>query len=476
MKGMVDGYHIRPMCSALEDITHGVVRDQVINIPPGSAKSTITGVLWPLWDWLRYPDRRWINASFDVTNVYRDSRYLIEIITSRWWMERFGQLCALPSPNVKVGEWVTLQGGGRFSTGMRGKATGKHGHILSIDDPVKPLDAYGGTYHHKASLEMASEIIESTLSSRAIDPETFARLLTMQRIHEADPSAWAFQQGFHGLVMPLCYDPKIADRRDMRTVEGQSLGPRWSAKFIEAKKRNPLLWATQYQQQPAPPGGNIIKVEWIDRYTVTEAEFREQLKQGATIQSWDLAFKGADDSDRVAAGWWCAAPKGPMMHYYCGAAWADTATFLDSCGQVTARNTASTPPDQDTTPGYWPCGEIVVEDKANGPALENTLREKYPAKIKLVTPKGPKPARLAACTPEFSSGQVHFVNGPWLARVKDNLIKFPHVAHDDETDQTSQAILYLKEAAPFTVAMNRAQDPEESGDVYGALAALMGGS
>lgn len=474
--GMVDGCHIRVMCEALEDVSAGRVQDLVINVPPGSAKSTISGVLWPLWDWLRYPDRRWIFASFDVTNVRRDSRYLIHIISSPWWIIRFGDRCALLSDRVKVDEWTTIQGGGRFSTGMRGKGTGKHGNILVVDDPVKPLDAFGGTYHNKTSLDTAWETIVSTLSTRTQDPETFARVLIMQRIHEDDPAGHAIAEGWFKVVLPLCYDPAIdcGYKKDPRTVEGQSLGPRWSDRFIKAKQRNPLLWATQYQQQPAPPGGTIIKPEWIDRYTCTLDAARAKLSKGMTIQSWDFAFKGAEESDYVAGGWWLSTQEGKAMHYYLLAAWTDRATMLDSLGQVKARWSKDTPDDADGTPGHWPAGRVVVEDKANGPAIENTLREAMPGVIELVTPKGPKPARLAACTPEFASGQVHMVNGPWLDRIKDTMVKFPNVRRDDEVDQVSQAILYLKEGSAFTIAMNRAKDPETREDVYAALMGLGG--
>ncbi len=108
-------------------------------------------------------------------------------------------------------------------------------------------------------------------------------------------------------------------------------------------------------------------------------------------------------------------------------------SFLDTCGEITARRKT------------WPCGQIIVEDKANGPACESVFRHRWPGVIKLVSPLGSKVARLAATSPEWSEGRVHLVEtAPYFESIRSTLTKFPRVRRDDSVDAASQALMYLK--------------------------------
>ena len=62
----------------------------------------------------------------------------------------------------------------------------------------------------------------------------------------------------------------------------------------------PDIFAAQYQQRPTPPGGNMIKREWIRRYEALPA------RTSAThvVQSYDTASKeGAQNSFSVCTTW-----------------------------------------------------------------------------------------------------------------------------------------------------------------------------
>ena len=56
-------------------------------------------------------------------------------------------------------------------------------------------------------------------------------------------------------------------------------------------------FAAQYQQQPMPPGGAMIKRAWLCRY--------DQLpKSGQIIQSWDVANKQGEEIDYTVCTSW----------------------------------------------------------------------------------------------------------------------------------------------------------------------------
>lgn len=85
---------------------------------------------------------------------------------------------------------------------------------------------------------------------------------------------------------------------------------------------------------------------------------------------------------------------------------------------------------------------ILIEDKANGSAIIEVLRKKYPFVI-AVEPKGGKQSRAEAVAPCFETGKVHLPNRMWVFEYIDEFISFPNSEHDDEVDCTSQALMRL---------------------------------
>src|SRR5262245_18796002 len=57
-------WHIDYLVEHLEAVTAGQIKRLLITIPPRYMKSLLVSVLWPTWEWLRHPGRRWIFASY----------------------------------------------------------------------------------------------------------------------------------------------------------------------------------------------------------------------------------------------------------------------------------------------------------------------------------------------------------------------------------------------------------------------------
>src|SRR5690606_22744922 len=47
----VHGWHVEAICEHLEAVTRGEINRLLINVPPGTMKSTLTSVFWPAWEW-----------------------------------------------------------------------------------------------------------------------------------------------------------------------------------------------------------------------------------------------------------------------------------------------------------------------------------------------------------------------------------------------------------------------------------------
>src|SRR5262245_16336364 len=53
-------WHIDLIAEHLEAVTAGQTTRLLINVPPRYMKSLLVSVLWPTWEWIARPSRRWI--------------------------------------------------------------------------------------------------------------------------------------------------------------------------------------------------------------------------------------------------------------------------------------------------------------------------------------------------------------------------------------------------------------------------------
>ncbi len=91
---------------------------------------------------------------------------------------------------------------------------------------------------------------------------------------------------------------------------------------------------------------------------------------------------------------------------------------------------------------------ILIEDKANGPAIISELRHEI-AGIIAVDPEGGKLSRAQSVTPLWEAGSVELPDPqrfavPWMEDYIHNICTFPKAAHDDDMDATSQALIYMR--------------------------------
>jgi hypothetical protein len=56
----VPGFHIDAIVAHLEAVSYGQIRNLLINVPPRHMKSLLVSVFWPAWEWIRWPERRWL--------------------------------------------------------------------------------------------------------------------------------------------------------------------------------------------------------------------------------------------------------------------------------------------------------------------------------------------------------------------------------------------------------------------------------
>lgn len=189
----VTNWHIPYICKELESISTKVIArdpkdyDLIINIPPGTSKSTIVTIMWDVWLWLQDPSMVIINSSYSAGLSVDHSLKFSAIIKSEVFLEIFQPLF-----KDKHGKELELTkdteaiisnnfGGSRVATSTGGTVTGKHAHIIKRDDPIDPEQAESIAYRSKAN-----RFNDRTLSSRKKQKESTVTVTVMQRLNEDD--------------------------------------------------------------------------------------------------------------------------------------------------------------------------------------------------------------------------------------------------------------------------------------------------
>ena len=132
----VPGWHIDAIIEHLEAVSHGQIRNLLINVPPRHMKSLLVSVFWPAWEWIRWPERRWLYSSYAATLSIRDSVKCRRLIESPWYQSGWGDRFALTSDQNTKGRFDNSRSGYRLSTSVGGAATGEGGDRVVCDDPT----------------------------------------------------------------------------------------------------------------------------------------------------------------------------------------------------------------------------------------------------------------------------------------------------------------------------------------------------
>ena len=199
-------------------------------------------------------------------------------------------------------------------------------------------------------------------------------------------------------------------------------------KLIETKSMlSDYFWSALYQQSPKAEGGNVFKDVGV-RYW-RPADLPKRFTK--VIQSWDMTFKDSDGSDFVV-----------------GQVWGKAGANVYLLAQVRSRMgfVATLAAVKKMTKDYPMARSKLIEDKANGPAIIDSLKQKI-AGIKPITPKDSKIARAHEVTAYWEAGNVYLPHPDFAPWVRDDFLPevtgFPAAGSDDQVDAMTQALSEL---------------------------------
>jgi len=422
-----------------------------INIPPRTMKSLFMNVFFPCWVWIHNPSKKFITVSYsnDLSMDLNQKRR--EIIQSQWYIENWGNIVKLKDEQNTKTYFENTRQGSMFATSVGGTLTGKGGDIVMLDDIQNPKQA-----ESEADRKRAIAFLTQTLPTRLNDFLKGVIVNIQQRLHYNDVSGYIKDNyDFYKLItLP-------AETDYDRHYTGPITDKTWTFKTGDVlwPNRMPLSWiiqtkkeqgartyTSQFLQDPTPPGGNLINPEWFrkwKRLPIYNDEIMKRRKNAYKIvQAWDMNYKEKIGNDNVA----CSVLLTDGTTTYLIDVFEEQIGFIKTLDAVRdMKEKWKFILDKNNTP--LPI-EIIIEDKANGPAIMQVLDMTIPGIIP-TTPVEDKVTRMTSVTPFMEAGNflvpdisstARAQKYAWWPDCETELAKFPYVPHDDFSDSLSTGL------------------------------------
>ncbi|MTI49464.1 MAG: terminase [Firmicutes bacterium] len=457
----VHNWHIDAIAEHLEAVNKGQIKRLLINIPPRNSKSITTTVMYPTWTWINDPYKRFMSLSYSDRLAKKHNMNRRDIIQSPWYKNNWHNKYRIKGDANRQDFFENDKQGFMYSSGIGGTVTGEGADIIIVDDPHNPKKA-----ESDAERQHAIDFFKMTLPSRINNKKKGVIIVIMQRLHEEDIAGHilANNLGYTHLCLPAIAEEKtiitlpISNKKIIRE-DGDLLNPsREGKEELEQLKKDmgSYAFAGQYQQDPAPKEGGIFKKHWWKFWKFPgqnlppviikvpykgydgEIKYREENVYAIDLpdnleqsQSWDMSFKKGEHNDYVACGVWAKKNADKFLLDLI----EKKLSFTETLKEVRSVTTK------------WPkTNRKLVEDKANGTAVMDTLKNEIRGIIEINPGSDSKEARAEAVSADIEAGNIYLPHPQlydWVDDFIDRSAKFPKVKHDDIIDQMTQYLNYI---------------------------------
>lgn len=441
-------WHLEYMCNELQKVAERVFAnkdkkyDLIINIPPGTTKSTICSIMFPAWTWTRMQKARHICGTHTFDLGMDLSRKCRDICESDRYRYLFPWIGMRRDQNTKS-YFVNSRGGYRKSVTVGGKSPmGFHGHFIIIDDPIDPERARSMS---EASIKAANNWMNETAPTRKVSKTVTPTILVMQRLHQNDPSGnWLqrVKEGKSGKVKHICLP---ADMNDGYAIKPKKLIHNYRDGLLDPIRLNRKAlkelkgvlgeygYAGQIGQRPVPLGGGMFKINRL----LSEPVLPVKLKR--VCRYWDKAGTpgGGDYTAGVLMG------VDYHGHFYILNVirdQLDSGAREDLIYQTAVR-------DQATYGSKLIIGIEQEPGSGGKESAENTAKRLRGFRSRIDKVTGDKVIRADPFSVQVNARNVTIVGGGnWVDEFVDELQFFPFSTHDDMVDAASGAFAILNAA------------------------------
>jgi predicted phage terminase large subunit-like protein len=409
------------MIEALEQVSRGETTRLLLLLPPGSAKSTYSSLLFPAWWFARHPASAVITACHTASLAEHFGRGVRGLID-----EHSGLLNVRVRPDARAAHrFLTDRGGEYFAVGVNGAVTGRRADLALIDDPVRSFadaESFAGREH-------LWNWFRSELVTR-LKPQG-RMVVVMTRWHVDDLAGRLIGQGGWDILRL----PAIAEGEDrLGRTPGCALWPEWEdIESLLTKQRmlGDRAFSAMFQQAPLLQSGRLFDTRQIEIVGAVGA--------GLAVRAWDLAATIGDIGDPD----WTVGLKlvrendnkftvDDVVRVQAGP--GEVERLVRACAEADGRQVVVGLPQDPGQSGKFQTS-VLIATLAGFRAV--ATRE-----------TGNKAARAGPVASQVAYGNLRLRRAPWNATFLDELACFPSGAKDDQVDALSHAFALLTEAAP----------------------------
>lgn len=418
----------------LQRVLDGECNRLILQVPPRHGKSLLASQLLPAAYLLAHPDRYVGISSYSAELAEGFSR------KARDYYREAGGL--LNPSSQAVNAWGTQGGGGLWAAGVGGAITGRSGHLLIIDDPVKNRE----DAESARMMDKLNDWYTSTLYTR-LEPHVGAIVVIQTRWSENDMIGQLLEnemnvsekgrENWTIVDLPALYEdqddrPILPEHceiiPDWRTEVGQALCPQRYAEDDLERIREAVGsrdFASLYQQRPAPEGGNMFDPSWWQYY-----DWDTPMPEFSRIMlSIDATFTATSKSDYVVGA---VVGQAGSQYYLLDLVREklDVVGTMAMIARMYKRHALS---------------GTVIELAASGYAVYQMMQKKVPGLIGF-KPDRSKEARASGIVPIVEAGNVYLpASAPWLDAFINEFSLFPASKNDDMVDALTMAINYCSQ-------------------------------
>lgn len=393
-------------------------------MPPGSAKSTYTSVVFPTHYMGRFSGSSIILGNYGSDLPRKWGRKGRSIVRQPQFRRIFDT--SLSPESSAADEWALTNGSDYMGAGILAGITGNRADGVIWDDLIKGREqADSELLRNKTYDAYFDDLLtrkkpgawEIGITTRWHEDDVAGRILPLDYVGQ---SGWI--KGRDGNDWYVVCIPAEAERLD--DILGRKIGERvWPEWFppdhFAPFKKKPRTWASLYQQRPAPEEGDLFQKEWFRPYE--KAPDKSTLNiYGAS--DYAVTSKGGDYTVHVVVG---VDAEDRMWLLDLWREQADSAKWVESfCDLVL-----------EWKPIAW--AEETGQIKSGvGPFLEQRMRKRKAYVTRETFPtRGDKAARAQSIRGRMSLDGLYVpINAPWYETFLNELLTFPTGRNDDCVD------------------------------------------
>ena len=361
--------------------------------------------------------------------------------------------------------------GGMLSQGLDGRITGNPSDLTIIDDPYKDMaDA--------DSANTKAQVMNKWLTAIRLRASAKCKYVIVHTRWNTDDLIGYLLENEPDNFFEITF-PIIAERDEPESGRkvGDALLPeagkniKWINRLKKSYDTDPKLggkraWDAIMRGKPNQQEGNMIKRTYWKRYRLT-LKMQRDIGFDEVIQSWDCTFKKTDGSDFVAGHVWGRIGANCFITDRISGR-MDIIDTMDGIENMTKRHPRAL--------------AKLIEDKANGPAVMQMLRNKIPGLIPIQASTS-KAERVNAVLPMWEAGNVYIPDEievspgiwkrcEWAEDVIDQCANFRperKAQEDDDVDASTMALnRYMYSFVPkneYRKVVNGYASPEELRDM-----------